>query len=112
MSRTKTETVDVESAENEAVSENIEVSETVEEAETVKNPVETISETVAEKESETTISRKNVSEMPVKISVIQYLENKPQSVYVAELMKKNYGMEFHSENEWDLLLQKLIGKKI
>lgn len=104
MSRTKTETVDVESAGNETVSENIELSESVE------NSVETITETVAE--SETVISEKNNSEMPVKISVIQYLENKPQSVYVAELMKRNYGMEFHSENEWDLLLQKLVGKKI
>lgn len=112
MSRTKAETVEVESAENEAISENIEVSETVEKAETVENPVETISETVTEKESETAMPEKNVSEMPVKISVIQYLENNPQSVYVAELMKKNYGMEFHSENEWNLLLQKLIGKKI
>lgn len=110
MSRTKAETVDVESAENEAVSENIEVLETVEE--TVENPVETSPETVTEKEPETAMPKKNVSEMPVKISVIQYLENNPQSVYVAELMKKNYGMEFHSENEWNLLLQKLIGKKI
>lgn len=106
MSRTKAETVDVESAENETVSENIELSESVE------NSVETNSETVTEKEPETAMPEKNVSEIPVKISVIQYLENKPQSVYVAELMKKNYGMEFHSENEWDLLLHKLIGKKI
>lgn len=115
MSRTKAETVEVKSAENEAISENIEVSETVEKAETVENPVETSSETVTEKEPEpgNEQAEETLSEKPAqKISVIQFLENKPQSIYVAELMKKNYGMEFHFEGEWDFILQKLIGTKI
>lgn len=92
MSRTKT--IDI--------TETNPIEESSAEKETV--PVETVSEN--EKQY------KEDSESYRKISVIQYLELNPQSVYVAELMKKNYGMEFHSENEWDLLLQKLIGKKI
>lgn len=92
MSRTKTTDI----------TETNPIEESSAEKETV--PVETVSEN--EKQY------KEDSESYRKISVIQYLELNPQSVYIADLMKKNYEMKFNSKSDWDLLLQKLIGKKI
>jgi hypothetical protein len=102
MSRTKTTDTAQTEAENAVLPENNSVPEQIESAE--KEQEKAKEDSVKAEGSET--------ESYQKISVIQYLELNPQSVYIAALMKKNYEMKFNSKSDWDLLLQKLIGKKI
>lgn len=47
-----------------------------------------------------------------KISVAKYLQIKPQSSNVSVLLKKLYSKEFHTESEWDAIVENLLATKI
>ena len=99
MSRTKTVT------ENED-SENL---DTVVETETqTENKAEETTETTAVEETkkESLQVEKVVEEK--KMNLLQFLEQKKLSIYVIELMKKNFKMEFHTMSEWESILEKLL----
>lgn len=121
MSRTKA-SAETETAEAELKTAAEDVSDI--QTETAENPAgeaetgtENSAETVSSEKTEIAETKDGGAEeiadgTEKKMSVLQYLEAKPQPVYAAELMKKEFGMQFHTENEWDSILENLVGRKI
>lgn len=74
---------------------------------TTTDTVETTEDTSASSSSSSTTTKKEK-----KYTVYRYLQLRPQPTGYGTLLKNHHGMELHTLDEWDALLEAILNRKV
>lgn len=74
---------------------------------TTTDTVETTEDTSTSSSSSSTTTKKEK-----KYTVYRYLQLRPQSTGYGTLLKNHHGMELHTLDEWDALLEAILNRKV
>lgn len=74
---------------------------------TTTDTVETTEDTSTTSSSSSTTTKKEK-----KYTVYRYLQLRPQPSGYAVLLKNHHGMELHTLDEWDVLLEAILNRKV
>lgn len=74
---------------------------------TTTDTVETTEDTSTSSSSSSTTTKKEK-----KYTVYRYLQLRPQPTGYGTLLKNHHGMELHTLNEWDALLEAILNRKV
>jgi hypothetical protein len=74
---------------------------------TTTDTVETTEDTSTSSSSSSTTTKKEK-----KYTVYRYLQLRPQPTGYGTLLKNHHGMELHTLDEWDALLEAILNRKV
>lgn len=74
---------------------------------TTTDTVETTEDTSTSSSSSSTTTKKKK-----KYTVYRYLQLRPQPTGYGTLLKNHHGMELHTLDEWDALLEAILNRKV
>lgn len=69
-------------------------------------------ESTTEETSTTTTTETTTAVKEKKYTVYRYLQLRPQPSGYGVLLKNHHGMELHTLDEWDALLQAILNRKV
>lgn len=76
-------------------------------AKTTTDTVETTEDTSTSSSSSSTTTKKEK-----KYTVYRYLQLRPQPTGYGTLLKNHHGVELHTLDEWDILLEAILNRKV